>query len=675
MGPPPVRILSLDGGGIRGLSSLLILEKLMEELRQVNGLDQVPRPCEWFDLIGGTSTGGIIAIMLGKLGMTVAECIQAYKKVAQQAFTLKSRATIPGRPNGAFSAKKLEDAIKQTVRDHCIDPLCAEQRKGGEATTKTCSHADMQFRGEACTKTVVLAITKDNVDTLPTLFKTYDTSASLDGCTIWQVARATSAATTFFKSIQVGRDDIEFIDAGFGYNNPCEVLIRETKNHFPERKEMLVLSIGTGLGDVASIKDTRTSILKALKKMATTSKKVALSLDEQFGESGMYYRFNVDRGLEDISLSDWESTSTILSHTHNYLNENSRIIDRFIQTLTPKVDAKPVPETATNTVEVPQNAGDITIHSIPFPKNDNFTGRTAVINTLKEKLFKPTGCNKVALVGLGGAGKTQVALHLAHWAKEYNEDCSVFWIPAFSMAGFEKECVQLVKKLRIPCYQGEDAKEVVQRYFTSGSVGKWFLVLDNADDIQILRRPTSLDKGIFDLLPQHANGRILITTRYREVAFAATNEVVKLSQMNFEEASDLLRKLLTDGSHNDELLEERTLSRLFEALAYHPLAIAQAAAYMNIYETPIAEYVRLCDNTDERNIIELLEQECDNQTYYDKSQSAVVTTWTVSFHRLLSSNLAAAHLLIFMAFIDARAIPRSILPVHETEQRTTRLYT
>ncbi|KAK3326647.1 hypothetical protein B0H66DRAFT_551432 [Apodospora peruviana] len=54
----PLRILSLDGGGIRGISSLLILEAIMEKIRDVQGLDHMPRPCEYFDFIGGTSTGG-----------------------------------------------------------------------------------------------------------------------------------------------------------------------------------------------------------------------------------------------------------------------------------------------------------------------------------------------------------------------------------------------------------------------------------------------------------------------------------------------------------------------------------------------------------------------------------------------------------------------------------------
>lgn len=181
---------------------------------------------------------------------------------------------------------------------------------------------------------MALAITKVNLETKPALLATYDTSADLNGCTIWQVARATSAATTFFKPMKVGRDEIEFIDAGFGYNNPCGELIKEGRRVFADRSELQVLSIGTGLGDVISIKDNRQSIIRALKTMVTSSKRVATSLDEEFGDSGQYFRFNVDRGLEDITLSDWEKTSTISAHTRNYLSEKAREIEKFVGTFT-----------------------------------------------------------------------------------------------------------------------------------------------------------------------------------------------------------------------------------------------------------------------------------------------------------------------------------------------------
>ncbi|KAK3936717.1 hypothetical protein QBC46DRAFT_461339 [Diplogelasinospora grovesii] len=243
--------------------------------------------------------------MLGRLGMSVDECIRAYTKVAQQAFTPTKTRLLPASPSGAFSAKALEAAIKQTVRAFCVQPECVARRAQDPTTPEAYPHSEMAFREESCIKTAILAITKDNV------------------------ARATSAATTCVKPIRVGRDGIEFIDAGFGYNNPCEVLVDEAHGQFPGRS-MRVLSIGTGLGDVVAIGNTRRSIITALKKMATSSKKVAATLDDRYSESGQYYRFNVDQGLQDITLSDWEKASTISGHTHNYMRNSERMIKKLI---------------------------------------------------------------------------------------------------------------------------------------------------------------------------------------------------------------------------------------------------------------------------------------------------------------------------------------------------------
>ena len=69
------RLLSLDGGGVRGLSSLLILREIMEEIQRKSDAEDTPLPCQYFDLIGGTSTGGWIAIMLGRLRMVRAHII------------------------------------------------------------------------------------------------------------------------------------------------------------------------------------------------------------------------------------------------------------------------------------------------------------------------------------------------------------------------------------------------------------------------------------------------------------------------------------------------------------------------------------------------------------------------------------------------------------------------
>ncbi|KAL2884609.1 Patatin/Phospholipase A2-like protein [Ceratocystis lukuohia] len=307
----PARILSIDGGGVRGLSSLLILERMMEGIQHSKNLAITPKPCDEFDLIGGTSTGGVIAIMLGRMGMSVDQCIRAYTKFAKMAFhrkvSIRSSAS-------AFSATKFENAIKIAIKENC---------KNSE---------DLLFYDPSCTKTAILAVTKDNVDTFPTLFKTYGKNDdNISDCKAWEVARATTAAVSFFKSVKIGRDEVEYIDAAFGHNNPCETLINEAIKEFPGR-ELVILSIGTGIGDIIEINEAK-PVVNALQDMATSSKHAALRLKSTYSGYGGYHRFNVEDGLKDITLWDWEKTSKISSHTKNYLRENEEAVNRFIEAM------------------------------------------------------------------------------------------------------------------------------------------------------------------------------------------------------------------------------------------------------------------------------------------------------------------------------------------------------
>lgn len=108
-----VSLLSLDGGGVRGLSSLRILQRIMEN---INPRDP-PKPCEYFDMICGTSTGGLIAIMLGRLRMSVSDCILEYQKLSASVFAkCRHRLTLTGKIQGRFDHEALEGGVKDMLR-------------------------------------------------------------------------------------------------------------------------------------------------------------------------------------------------------------------------------------------------------------------------------------------------------------------------------------------------------------------------------------------------------------------------------------------------------------------------------------------------------------------------------------------------------------------------------
>lgn len=197
---PRVRkILSLDGGGVRGLSSLIILDYLMGMLSNIRGARL--EPWQEFDMIAGTSTGGLIAIMLGRLRMSVADCIKAYKHLSHEIFTsTHGSANVAGKAidflkaKGKFRSEPLERCIKQMLKDHNLseDELLVDHNPDSPAMF-VCAVEGLN--GDA----VVIRSYKS---------KEFDDLYGV--CKIWEAARATSAASTLFDPINIaGRDYVD----------------------------------------------------------------------------------------------------------------------------------------------------------------------------------------------------------------------------------------------------------------------------------------------------------------------------------------------------------------------------------------------------------------------------------------------------------------------------------
>ena len=304
---------------------------------------------------------------------------------------------------------------------------------------------------------------------------------------------------------------------------------------------------------------------------------------------------------------------------------------------------------------------------IPFPRNMCLVGRNAELETITNIFLVKKECQRLALVGLGGVGKTQVALEFAYMVKATQLDYSIFWMPALSMESFEQACAEVARILDISqvVEDKEDAKELVKRQLSSERAGRWLLIVDNADDMEIVTGSEQV-RGIADYLPHSEEGLILFTTRTQEVAVAlARSDVIKMQAMSRQEAVDLLKSSLV---RKDLLNSDINTTDLLNELTYLPLAIAQAAAYLNTNEISVSEYLRLLRNT-EHDMVSLLSREFYDGARYRGSKNAVATTWLVSFNQILKRDLVAAELLSFMSCVESKAIPQLILPTVEPEEK------
>ncbi|KAF3763152.1 hypothetical protein M406DRAFT_347016 [Cryphonectria parasitica EP155] len=271
---------------------------------------------------------------------------------------------------------------------------------------------------------------------------------------------------------------------------------------------------------------------------------------------------------------------------------------------------------------------------------------------------------RLALVGLGGIGKTQIALKFAYWVRQAKPEYSIFWVPALSDATFEQACDAIARKLPAQVMdKNDDLKRVVQRYLSSGISGPWLLVVDNADDEDIFFGPSNSPGGLWDYLPDSEGGLTLFTTRSRKLAVETEADIIDIHEMDSDEAMGLLGKWLSQN----QLVDAAAVRKLLKELTYLPLAITQAAAYLNSTQVSIADYLQLLRST-EKDIIKLLSREFRDGNRYPGSQNAVATTWLVSFEQIRKSNRTAADLLAFISCIEPKAIPRSLLPNPESEE-------
>jgi len=163
---------------------------------------------------------------------------------------------------------------------------------------------------------------------IPTLFRTYQSRETHLGCKIWEAARATSAAPTFFKRIEIGNKQ-PFIDGGLGHNNPSRLVLGEAKVVFPTRPIGCLVSIGTGQAEIISIgkpgflqQIVPTDVIKALKAISTDCEATHEDMLLLFSNSpNTYFRLNVEQGMQGIQLSEWEKLPVVEAHTALYMKK------------------------------------------------------------------------------------------------------------------------------------------------------------------------------------------------------------------------------------------------------------------------------------------------------------------------------------------------------------------
>ncbi|KAK5163302.1 hypothetical protein LTR04_002627 [Oleoguttula sp. CCFEE 6159] len=320
-----VRLLSIDGGGTRGVVPLEFLMLLQEKLGSECALQ------DFFDLALGTSSGGLIVLILFLYRWDATRCSETFELIVKQFFSSRQGAA-------ASLLSRLRGYFKCWISDGCYDTAALEScLKGVFGPSRRMFDAPMS--GPSGTKVAVTATSIS--DASPFLFSNYNSPGTRkracgykllrhenvqDEVCVWEAARATSAAPILFRPANIAAYGA-FQDGGLKHNNPINLALWESRHVWPEHSiPDVVLSLGTGTPELQSpraphfrhflndgfIPRLCRSFMSSLDG-ENTWKEVENRLDDTSRQN--YFRFNV--GMTDApSIDDVTCMETLRRSVH-----------------------------------------------------------------------------------------------------------------------------------------------------------------------------------------------------------------------------------------------------------------------------------------------------------------------------------------------------------------------
>ncbi|MCJ1251979.1 hypothetical protein MMC30_009217 [Trapelia coarctata] len=308
---------------------------------------------------------------------------------------------------------------------------------------------------------------------------------------------------------------------------------------------------------------------------------------------------------------------------------------------------------------------------VPFTRDADFVERSEIFDQVQQKCAAPG--SRTALVGLGGVGKSQLAIEFAYRTQERSPETWVFWVHASNAARFKQSYRDIASCVK--AYGRQNPKmnilQLVHDWLRNERKGKWVLILDNVDDISYLFEAQSAfqdgqtnelegknGQPLIRYLPRCPNGSILITTRNKLAALKLVEErdIIVVEPMKPADALTLLQKKLGNQDNSNEV------SKLAALLEFMPLAIVQAAAYIS-QQRPrysVQQYLEDFRKSDGKKA-SLLNYEGGQLRRDWEAKNSIITTWQISFDHIRQIRQSAADLLSLMSLFDRQGISEALV--------------
>ena len=360
------------------------------------------------------------------------------------------------------------------------------------------------------------------------------------------------------------------------------------------------------------------------------------------------------------SIGDYLNTLTAFQHTRHA--DSFRELMAMIEGRVERSTEPPSYEALVNSVPKPKPNP---VWMVRYDLEEDFVGRDGIVSAIEKQLTE--GNHRAVLAGIGGVGKSRIAIQYSYRHRQLHLDSHIFWVHGGSRSRFESDYRNMARLLDLRGREDPDVDVLglVTDWLSDEGNGPWLMILDNADDRDLwlgsqkkIVQDNRALKPLIQHLPRCIKGCLLATTRDRQLGhllLEKKQQPLSISRLEPKEAQMLLSTKLSDQQPRPEGLE-----KLSRELEYLPLAITQAAAYLEQTEISASEYLEMF-RTGQSDIPNLLEESIYDPSRDHESSNSVFQTWRLSFEQLTMQSPKAADMLALMAVLDRQAISSELI--------------
>lgn len=360
---------------------------------------------------------------------------------------------------------------------------------------------------------------------------------------------------------------------------------------------------------------------------------------------------NLEKIYEKVKVNICKNSVTLKDFLNLFHNEDPKIVLKNLIDITKIVNNINEPEYDTlESLKEEVSSKNGHFCNLTHPKNQIFVGRDFILNDIKNSLSSSNGKSVeiVVLSGLGGVGKSELAIEYAH--EHSNDTESIWWLRAESRHNLEMDYLDLKEHFKIHFPKEMKNEERIKRIrLELEKQIDWLLIFDNALRIE----------DINDYLPKRKTGRVLVTSRNPN--WQNVTKVIEVDVFYRSESIDYIIKFLLRDVRDKQVADKLAVEMVGDAdklaaeLGDLPLALTQACAYIKSKScSTISEYLELF----KKYKVDLFKEK---ESKVDNYRNTIETTWLISIKAVEESCRDGVYLLTLCAFMAPEGIPIKLI--------------